>query len=733
MTQQKYRRFTLAEVVLHALQAIIYIALFITGVILLLQRTFQTDWISPGSLSVLHRIMGIVLVIFLIQTFLQSLITPSFRILWGTIAEALKWKPSDIIWLIKAPFHFLFHRISLPPSGKFNPGQKLNILVVLTTVTGMSLSGIWMISVPGALLPWYIHVICFLFGSMLFVIHLYLSIVNPPTSKSITGMITGFVPLQYIRDHHPLCLNEPVPEKHHVHLHRLPAILLGIVVVTILLSGIYVFGPDRFILKGQQWAQSRGMLSLMPGPLTLSHAEAIKERQCLNCHNLKSRPASEKCIECHEIIAERIQNSSGYHGKLTGPCIDCHTEHQGSDVDIRPLDKASFNHQQANFHLSEKHAILACEKCHKVRPPESSIAKKMVKIRYIGIAHETCLTCHKNFHQDSRTEECLKCHISNSWLREDLKFEHNRDSRFVLRGKHITLACEKCHNTVRASGDELFRLHNIGMECKDCHTDPHAGQFEQKCNECHSELDWKSPLNKPFHTVESEFPLNGKHTALTCEKCHIPAKDDFKLASPKFIGLGTKCQSCHEDPHNAQMSHSCSTCHSDQGWKGMYLLFSHNEHSAFKLDSLHAGLSCDGCHTNTSQATRYRPLQKHCELCHNAQTLAMQGIMTPKQKLFESDPHWGRLACIDCHDTNITHQSTDNYAARCISCHNTLYGKLFYDWSKIFLEYNAKAASLLDNDIIQQLNRVRFHNLQMAAPIWKDAINRIIQTDSGTR
>ncbi len=734
MTQQKYRRFAPAEVVLHALQAIIYITLFVTGVILLLQRTIQTDWISPMSLSILHRIFGIVLILFLLQVFFLSLIAPSFRILWGTIAESLKWKLSDLIWLIKAPLHFLFHRISLPPSGKFNPGQKLNILVVLSTVTGLCLSGIWMFAVPGALLAWYIHIACFIFGSMLFAIHLYLSLINPPTSKSITGMITGFVPLQYISEHHPHCLNEPVQEKHHVHLHRLPAVLLGIAVLIVLLSGIYAFGHDRFTLQVRKWAQSHGMLSLMPGPLTSSHAEATTERQCMKCHNFKSRPASEKCIECHKIIAERIQDSSGYHGKLTGPCIDCHTEHHGLDADIRSLDKASFNHLQTNFHLSEKHATLACEKCHKVQPPDSSMSNTTAKIHYIGLTYETCLACHKNVHQDARTQECLKCHISNSWQREDLTFDHNRDSRFVLRGKHITLACEKCHNTSSDSGGKLFRLYDIGLECKDCHADPHDAQFEQKCDECHSELDWKGQWNKAFHTADSKFPLNGKHAALTCDKCHIPAKNDVKLASAKFIGLDTKCLSCHEDPHNAQMSHSCSTCHSEQGWKGMYLLFSHNKHSVFKLDSLHAGFSCDACHTNTPQTTRYRPLDKHCELCHNAQTLAMQGITPPKQKLFESDPHWGRLACIDCHNVNIKHQSADSYADRCISCHNTHYGKLFYDWSRIFHEYNSKAAGLLENDITQQLDRVGFHNLQMAAPMWKDAIkNGAKQTDSGTK
>ncbi len=719
MKQEKYRRFTLAEVVLHLLQAIIYIALFITGVTLVLQRTIQKDWISPGALSILHRIIGIFLIFFLLQIFFLSLIAPSIRILWSTIAESFKWKLSDLIWLIKAPLHFLFHRISLPPSGKFNPGQKLNILVVLSTITGMSLSGVWMLAVPGALLAWYIHITCFITGSIFFSIHLYLSLINPPTSKSITGMITGFVPLQYIREHHPLCLGEPITKENHVHLHRMPAFLLGTIVITILLTGIYWFGTDQFKIQVKKWKQSHGLLSLMPGLLTISHAEVIAEGQCVKCHNLKSRPASEKCIKCHEIIAERIRDKSGYHGQFTGPCIGCHKEHQGPDANIRPLDKVTFNHRQANFHLSEKHASLACEKCHKVQIPSSLMVDTTTKTRYIGIAYETCLTCHENIHQDSRTEECLKCHISNSWQREDLRFDHNRDSRFILNGKHVTISCEKCHNF---SNTRFFKLYDIGIECNDCHTDPHNAQFEQKCDECHSEFDWKSRLNKVFHTIDSKFPLNGRHIALTCDKCHIPAKDNFKLASAKFVGLGTRCRLCHEDPHNAQMSHSCETCHSEQGWKGTNLLFLHNEHSAFKLDSLHAGYSCDTCHPKTRKETHYRPLDKYCELCHNAQTLAMQGMISPEQKIFESDPHWNRITCVDCHNTNIVRQSAKNYADRCVSCHNSHYRQFFHDWLKVFNGSHSQASGILEDDIIQQLKGIGFHNIQMSSSMWKDAI-----------
>ena len=571
MKANRFRRFTLTEVILHGLHAVIYLVLFVTGLVLILQRSLEINLLSPEKLSLVHSIMGVVLVLFILQILFLSFITPSFRVIWKTISEALNWRFRDIIWLIKIPFHFLFHRISLPESGKFNPGQKLNILVVLFTVTGLCISGVWMLIVPDALIAWYIHVISFKLGAIFLGIHLFLSLINPSTRKSITGMITGYVSLEYMKAHHPLYLKEPVLKEHHIHVYRLPAIFVGFVLSFILLVGIYLYGAEKFVHQAQRWARSRGMLSLMPGPLVLNHAEVISEKECMKCHNLENSTSSDKCLVCHESIAERINNKSGYHGGFSESCMTCHKEHQGLYADIRPFDKEAFNHQQTNFNLKGKHTELDCEQCHQVQIDNPLNNEKREQIRYI---------------------------------------------------------------------------------------------------------------NKDYKT----------------------------------------CQSCHADPHNGQMSSTCSVCHSEHGWKGKFLLFSHNEQVSYQLDTLHAGLSCSACHKETTEGVIYRPLEKQCELCHGSKDLAFQGITDLQEKSFDSDPHWNRVACIDCHNVNLSHQSTKEFADRCISCHNDDYGKLFYNWLETFNINSLQAEGKVQNELIEQINAIGFHNIKMSSSIWNDIL-----------
>ena len=571
MKANRYRRFTPTEVILHGLHAIIYLVLFVTGLILFIQRSLEINLVSPEALSIIHRIMGVALVFFILQLLFLSFISPSFRVIWKTVFEALNWRFKDIVWLIKIPIHFLFHRITLPESNRYNPGQKLNILVVIFTLTGLCVSGVWMLFVPDALIAWYIHVISFKLGAVFLGLHLFLSLINPSTRKSITGMITGYVSLEYIRAHHPLCLKEPVPNEHHIHVYRLPAFLVGFILSLVLLLGIYLYGAERFVHQAQRWARSRGMLSLMPGPLALSHAEVIANNQCLKCHNLENSTSSDKCLICHESIAERIRDKSGYHGQFNTDCINCHKEHQGVYADIRPFDKKAFNHQQANFQLKGKHIELNCEQCHSVQDANIISDEETVKISYI---------------------------------------------------------------------------------------------------------------NKDFET----------------------------------------CQSCHDDPHNNQMSYACSVCHSEQGWKGKSLLFSHNEQASFNLDTLHADLSCDSCHKKNEKGVIYRPLDKQCQSCHNTKILVMQGITELWQDSYEPDPHFNRITCTDCHDTTTNKQSVEEFADRCISCHNDDYGKLFYNWLETFNMNSFKADGNVSDDLIEEINAVGFHNIKMSSSIWNDIL-----------
>ena len=263
---------------------------------------------------------------------------------------------------------------------------------------------------PGALIAWYIHIACFLLSSTLLALHLYLSLVNPPTRKAIKGILTGYVSIHYVREHHQLCLDEPISQKHHVHLYRYPFVLVGFLVLVISLTGINNYGPQRLKSQVLKLSQSRGLIAMIPGPLTLSHANVITDLECMKCHNLVTPPCSEKCTVCHENIAKRISEKSGYHGGFNTDCINCHKDHLGLYADIRSFDKNAFNHEQANFKLNEIHLELNCEQCHGVQDANSISDEKTIKLRYIKIDFETCKNCHADPHHKKMSSNCLVCH-----------------------------------------------------------------------------------------------------------------------------------------------------------------------------------------------------------------------------------------------------------------------------------------------------------------------------------
>jgi len=96
MKNDKIKRFTPTEVVLHWLHAVLYLVLAVTGVTMLLLRVFDVQMLAHRTLPVVHRISGILLVFVLAQTFLLSLFARMFRQFWITLHECMSWHRTDI-------------------------------------------------------------------------------------------------------------------------------------------------------------------------------------------------------------------------------------------------------------------------------------------------------------------------------------------------------------------------------------------------------------------------------------------------------------------------------------------------------------------------------------------------------------------------------------------------------------------------------------------------------------
>ncbi|MBI3815874.1 MAG: cytochrome C, partial [Nitrospinae bacterium] len=338
------------------------------------------------------------------------------------------------------------------------------------------------------------------------------------------------------------------------------------------------------LFAANAWAQDDIGSLISPGALSEPHAKYEGIGNCTKCHSLGKGVPDSKCLECHDKLAERIKNKEGLHAAYSEACIKCHTDHKGKSFKIISLDKEKFNHDSTGYPLKDKHSGVNCNKCHK---------KEGV---YAGLQKE-CIFCHEDKHKGQLGKDCSRCHTFKGW-KDIEKFNHTRDSKYSLTGRHTEVKCEKCH--VR----NIYKIEKF-EECIACHRDPHKGK--PACAECHTTENWKKV--KVDH-AKTNYPLTGKHIEVSCEKCH-------KNNQLKGIPYLTCTSSfCHTDAHKNQFpGKPCESCHTTKGWKPP--LFNHNapEYSGFRLDGKHLETACEKCH----KEGRYKAINyKTCDTsdCH---------------------------------------------------------------------------------------------------------------------
>ena len=379
-----------------------------------------------------------------------------------------------------------------------------------------------------------------------------------------------------------------------------------------------------------------------PGPLIEGHAKL--ENDCGQCHEKFQRQSQPKlCLDCHkDIFADRTQ-SRGFHGRdknaATTDCKHCHTDHKGRTTDIVQLDRELFNHTATNFPLKGAHASVRCEGCHAPKEKFRKAASTCIACHRaidphkgnLGTACETChneenwrrtttfdhaktkfpltgahrdvtcaachagekykgvgVTCNschaiQDKHSGRYGQKCETCHASTKWTA--ISFNHDKATKFPLRGKHATTKCDTCHKA------DLYR-DKLATNCAACHKkdDPHKGQLGPNCEKCHMETGWRQKV--AFDHDVTRFPLIGLHAAVPCEECH---------RTPQFKDAPKACNGCHKDTHHeGRVGSQCAKCHNPNGWARWR--FDHSTQSKFPLTGAHQGLDCHACHTTKSVA-----------------------------------------------------------------------------------------------------------------------------------
>jgi hypothetical protein len=326
--------------------------------------------------------------------------------------------------------------------------------------------------------------------------------------------------------------------------------------------------------------------------------------QCADCHKpdphsgqFANRPKKSECAECHTVdgwkpslfgVKEHATSKyplEGMHvkvecakchipaGKETiykvkfAACLDCHKDAHDGQFAGKPYENrceqchtvADFHrsifsvakHQKTSFPLTGGHVAVPCAECHKV-----GAAGRLDKILAFRFSDSRCTACHTDPHHgefksrmerrkpDGNTFGCEACHSTRSWT--DVNgFDHSKTT-FPLRGAHRSVTCGACHKAL--PGQTQIQFKGTPQACEACHKDPHAGQFSPKtgktsCAACHAEQQWKPSTFD--HDKKTQFPLQGGHRGVACDKCHSQVK--LINGNPVIFYKPTplKCDACH--------------------------------------------------------------------------------------------------------------------------------------------------------------------------------------------
>jgi formate dehydrogenase subunit gamma len=196
MKHDDLTRFSYFERIVHWVLGLSFVFLLFTGLALSYPSLFWLTALTGGGLAarVLHPWIGLL--------FAVSVVLMLF--LW---ARDMLVGKADREWLAAVKHYARHERDKVPPTGKYNGGQKVFfwlqfVLGIVLLATGLPL---WLPGSFGAgtlATMRLLHYFCALGGGLLLIVHVYLgTVAYPGTARS---MLYGTVSRAWARLHHPL-------------------------------------------------------------------------------------------------------------------------------------------------------------------------------------------------------------------------------------------------------------------------------------------------------------------------------------------------------------------------------------------------------------------------------------------------------------------------------------------------------------------------------------------------
>jgi hypothetical protein len=184
------------------------------------------------------------------------------------------------------------------------------------------------------------------------------------------------------------------------------------------------------------------------------------------------RPPERECAACHvDVHAGRF--AAGGPRSTPDGCAACHDARR-----FRPSGVQSSAHQDLGFPLEGAHRAVPCVECHR------SLERPALTPTLVGSAPRgarldltrgtACTTCHTDPHGAQFAKRpggtsCETCHGVERF-RPAERFDHDRDTRFSLKGAHSRVACLACHTGRRTvAGRSIVTYAPLSDKCESCH------------------------------------------------------------------------------------------------------------------------------------------------------------------------------------------------------------------------------------------------------------------------
>lgn len=196
-------RFVLAERLAHWLYALFFLVAFVSGVLMWAPAT--RDWMGGARYTVsrYHAFIGAAMVLLPLLVMLVL----DRRRLRDDLREVDVWSREDRRWLALALKGYTLRGRTMPPQGRLNAGQKVNVILVAAMAVGFAATGGILMHKTG-LPSWLVSRALWLHGFLavaafaLFLGHLAHVLVTRHGRHYLAGMVRGRIPEWLAQERH---------------------------------------------------------------------------------------------------------------------------------------------------------------------------------------------------------------------------------------------------------------------------------------------------------------------------------------------------------------------------------------------------------------------------------------------------------------------------------------------------------------------------------------------------